>query len=201
MNARAKLFLLFALVGLAAGVLPDPATAHTGSGTTTSFLAGLEHPFTGLDHLLAMIAVGVWAGLIGGRATWVWPAAFVATMAAGGILGANGCAMPAVELAIAASLVALGLLIAGTRRLSVRAGATVVALFALAHGHAHGAEATSSNLMTYGAGLLVATAALHGIGLVLARLSRLPHGKSVLRAAGAGVAVTGALLAINALAN
>src|SRR5690606_32990283 len=115
--------------------------AHVGAGATASFPAGLAHPFSGLDHMLAMVTVGLWATLRGGRALWAWPAAFVGVMLAGTALASMQVAMPLVEPGILASVVALGLLVALAIDLPVWSGALVVGLFALFHGHAHGAGA------------------------------------------------------------
>ena len=118
----------------------NPALAHTGAEHAFSFASGFKHPFTGLDHMLAMVAVGLWAGLNGGRALWAWPVAFVGVMVLGGALGISGFAVPMVEAGILASVVVLGLLVLAAAKLPVAAGAILVAAFALLHGHAHGAE-------------------------------------------------------------
>ena len=113
---------------------------HRRSSTPSRSPSGFTHPFTGLDHMLAMVAVGLWAGLNGGRALWAWPAAFVGVMVLGGALGIAGVAVPMVEPGILASVVVLGLLVLAAAQLPVAAGAVLVAAFALLHGHAHGAE-------------------------------------------------------------
>ncbi|MGE0151651.1 MAG: HupE/UreJ family protein [Reyranellaceae bacterium] len=170
----------------------SPALAHTGVGETAGLMAGLEHPVFGLDHLLAMVAVGLWAGLVGGRAFWVWPAAFVGSMVLGGILGMNGVALPAIELVIVVSVIALGMATALDLKLHVVLGAAIIAVFGIAHGHAHGMEApeTGSGL-TYAAGFVIATAALHGIGLGLAALTRTRFAARITRALGGLVALAG----------
>jgi urease accessory protein len=183
-------------VGLAAlaavALAPVPAFAHVGVGPTSGFGNGLLHPLTGIDHLAAMVAVGLWAAQQGKRAVWAVPLAFVATMALGGALGMAGLALPYVEQGIAASVLVLGVLIAAAARLPLAAGMLLVAVFALFHGHAHGAEmpSTASGL-AYGAGFVAATALLHacgvGLGLTLKKLER----PAALRFAGAAVALCG----------
>ena len=150
------------LLMLAAG----PAIAHVGHGSTTSFTAGLGHPLRGLDHVTVMVMVGLWAGLKGGRALWVWPAVFVGVMLVGGVVGMEGVPVPFVEPAILASVVALGLLVALAVNLPVAVGAGILAVFALFHGHAHGSEvAETLNGVEYMAGFALATAALHLAGI------------------------------------
>jgi len=150
------------LLVLAAG----PAIAHVGHGSTTSFTAGLGHPLSGLDHVTVMVMVGLWAGLKGGRALWVWPAVFVGVMLVGGVVGMEGVLVPFVEPGILASVVALGLLVALAVDLPVAVGAAILAVFALFHGHAHGSEvADTLNGVEYMAGFALATAALHLAGI------------------------------------
>jgi urease accessory protein len=161
-----RLVPIAALLMLAAG----PAIAHVGHGSTASFAAGLGHPLGGLDHVTVMVLVGLWAGLKGGRALWVWPATFVGVMLIGGILGMENVQLPFVDPAILASVVALALLVALAVDLPVSVGAGILALFALFHGHAHGTEVAGTlNGVEYMAGFALATAALHlaGIGFAL----------------------------------
>jgi urease accessory protein len=174
-----------------------PALAHTGAEHAFSFTSGFTHPWTGLDHMLAMVAVGLWAGLNGGRALWAWPAAFVSVMLAGGILGIAGVPIPFVESGILASVVALGLLVLAAARLPVAAGAVLVAVFALLHGHAHGAELSNGTAaVTYAAGFAIATAVLHAIGLGIVAVTRSNTGRMAVRGAGALVAAAGVVLAV-----
>ncbi|UUX49688.1 HupE/UreJ family protein [Nisaea acidiphila] len=139
--------------------------AHLNPVAHGSFAAGLSHPLFGADHILAMIAVGIWAFQIGGRALVGVPAAFVGCMALGFVLALSGVALPFVEPAILASVVALGLLVAAAVRLPAGVCAAVVGLFALFHGHAHGGEIGAATALTYGAGFVAATALLHVAGL------------------------------------
>jgi urease accessory protein len=150
-------------------LVATPAFAHVGVGATSGFFAGLEHPLSGLDHMTVMIAVGLWAALKGGRALWVWPAAFVGVMLVGGALGIAHVPVPFVEPGILASVVALGLLVALAVDLPVWTGAIIIGAFALFHGHAHGTEVpeTASGI-EYMAGFAIATALLHAVGIAIA---------------------------------
>lgn len=168
------------------------AAAHPGHGT--SYMAGLAHPWLGADHLLAMLAVGLWAAQLGGRARWLVPLSFVSVMAAAGALGMAGVSLPMVESGIAASVLVLGLLIAVAARLPVGAGASLVALFAIFHGYAHGAEMPADgSAWGYGLGFVLSTAALHGIGLALGR-----QGGKMVRVLGIAIAAAGALMLVSA---
>jgi len=185
---------LIALTLLAA---PAAAFAHPGHLGGHGFMAGVAHPLSGLDHLLAMLAVGIWAAQTGGRALWAVPAAFVVVMAAGGVAGAYGLGLPGVELGIAGSVVAFGLLIAASKRLPLGVGMALTAGFALFHGVAHGAELNpGDSLMLYGGGFLLATVGLHAAGAGLARLARNRWGTALVRIAGAGTAAVGAVLMV-----
>jgi len=175
----------------------NPALAHTGAEHAFSFASGFKHPFTGLDHMLAMVAVGLWAGLNGGRALWVWPVAFVGVMVLGGALGISGIALPMVEAGILASVVVLGLLVLAAARLPVAAGALLVAVFALLHGHAHGAELSGgAPAASYAAGFAIATAILHAIGIGVSRMASNANGRLAVRGAGALVTAAGVALAL-----
>lgn len=167
---------MFRRLSLSAAILAAtvaPAFAHLNPEEHGSFMAGVSHPFFGADHILAMVAVGLWAAQIGGRALWAVPAAFVSMMAAGFLLALSGIELPFVEPAILASVVGLGLLTGLAVRLPVAASAAVVGVFALFHGHAHGGELGSAGALAFGAGFVVATAILHmagiGLGLVIGR--------------------------------
>lgn len=156
--------------GAMALAFPGIAQAHSSSVAMEGWAAGLVHPLLGWDHLLAMIAVGLWAAQLGGRARWLVPAAFVSVMACGAALGARGFVPPGVEPMILASVLVFGLLIAGAVRLPATASGGLVGLFALFHGLAHGAEMQpATGAFTYAAGLVIATAALHAFGLLVGR--------------------------------
>jgi urease accessory protein len=187
------------LIPAALLALTTAAEAHTGHGATNAFTAGFSHPLGGMDHLLAMVAVGLWAGLAGGRALWLWPASFVGAMVLGGALGMAGLPMPFVEQGIVASVIVLGLAAALAFSPSVAVGAVIVALAGLFHGHAHGTEVPAdASGLAYAAGFALATALLHAAGIaatvVAARLA-LPV---VTRAAGGLTAIAGVVLAVRA---
>jgi urease accessory protein len=183
-----------AFAGMGGLGLAFPALAHPGHGPAT-LLTGLEHPFTGADHLLAMVSVGLWAALRGGRALWAWPAAFVTAMLAGFAAGQAGPHLPFVEPAILASVVILGALVAADARTPTLAGVALVGLFGLAHGIAHGAEAPANAGLGFPIGFAASTASLHliglGAGLGLATLKQ----PVAIRALGVGAAAGGLLLA------
>lgn len=170
------------------------AWAHgEGAHSHTGLMAGLAHPFGGLDHLLAMLAVGMWAVQLGGRAWWILPAAFVGSMAMGSLLGATGVLAPAMEAGIVFSVLVLGLLVAARAQASLMLAATLAAGFALFHGAAHGLEMPLAvNPLAYAVGMLSATAMLHAGGVVAGISIR----GWMLRVAGAGVALAGLGLAL-----
>ena len=185
-----------ALFGLLAYVAILPvAEAHTFGSQGAGLMAGLTHPFVGLDHLLAMIAVGIWAGQLGGRAVWLIPLTFVSVMTAAATLASFGLLLPLMEPAIACSVLVLGLLIAGSVRLPTSVGALLVSLFAVFHGYAHGLELPqAASPILYGAGFVLATALLHGLGIGFASNSR--QHKMLQRIAGYSlIAASGLLLA------
>lgn len=178
-------------------VLPlNAALAHTGVGPTAGFAHGLVHPFSGLDHLLAMTLVGMLGVQIGGRAIWALPLTFVGMMVVGGVLGMTGIAILFVEAGIALSVLVLGAAVAFAWKPPVAAAIGAAALFALFHGHAHGAEMpASASGLSYSLGFIAATAALHGLGVALGLgVRRLHHGGMALRMAGAASAMAGVAL-------
>ncbi len=187
------------IVGGLVAAAVAPAEAHTLGEAGAGAAAGFAHPFGGLDHLLAMIAVGVWAAQLGGRAVWAVPSAFVAMMVVGGALGMTGVALPAVELGIVGSVVLMGLLVALSLRMQWGAAAAVVGFFALFHGHAHGTEfVEASSPLAYTAGFVAATALLHLMGIAGAWMATQRIGARAVRAAGLAVAVIGVGLLIAA---
>lgn len=178
------------LVG-AAMLSAGEAMAHTGVGSVHGFTAGLTHPLFGLDHLTAMVAVGLWAGLVGGKARFAYPAAFVGVMILAGFWGMSGAPLPGVEIGIAASVTLLGLAIAFDLTPPLAVGIAACGVFAIFHGHAHGAELPEdASGLSYAAGFVLATAALHGVGLVLATLLA-SHAPRLARFAGGAMAVAG----------
>ena len=176
-----------------------PAFAHLNPAEHGSFAAGFSHPLFGADHILAMVAVGLWAALLGGKALWQVPAAFVGTMALGFILALGGITLPFVEPVILASVVVIGLLAAVALSVPTSAAMLMVGFFALFHGYAHGGEMGSATAFAYGSGFAIATALLHivgiGIGLGVGRLFGGSLGTTVTRAAGALTAIAGVWLA------
>src|SRR5262245_509832 len=165
------------------------------SGLAASFVSGFAHPLHGADHLVAMLAVGVWGALAGGRAIRVWPIAFVATMLAGFASAVAGIAVPFVEPAILSSIVVLGLLVAFSAPAPLWPGAAIIGLLAFFHGHAHGSEAVSASALAYAAGLMLATGALHTAGIGLCGVAAGSMSRVALRAAGA-VAAFGGMVAM-----
>lgn len=177
------------------GLLPSLALAHTGVGEASGFSHGFLHPITGLDHVLAMVMVGVFAWQLGGRALWLVPVTFVAVMALGGALGVAGIEVPFVEAGIALSVVVLGGVVAFGFVPPVAVAMAVVSLFAIFHGHAHGAEMPEdAGGIAYGAGFMLGTALLHligvGLGMLIGRTSD-SYGPGIVRAAGGVAAVAG----------
>jgi len=157
-------------LGLAAAFLAfaaSPALAHLDPGEHGSFAAGFTHPLFGTDHVLAMIAVGLWAALLGGRAIWALPTAFVSAMVAGFVLSLAGVPLPFVEPFILASVVILGAVVALALRLPLGLSAALVAAFGVCHGHAHGGEIGLAGEIGYAAGFVLATALLHAAGLLI----------------------------------
>jgi len=152
--------------------LASPALAHTGVVQTDSFASGIAHPLSGADHILAMVAVGLWGVLAGGRAIWAWPAAFIAMMLAGFAAATFGLQMPFAEPAIWSSIIVLGLLAALAVKAPVWLGAAIAGLFALFHGHAHGVEAGAASLIPYAAGFSLSTGGLHAVGVALGVFAR-----------------------------
>jgi urease accessory protein len=146
-----------------------PAFAHVGVGPVDTFSHGFVHPLSGIDHVLAIVAVGLYAASLGGAALWLVPTAFVGTMIFGGILGYEGLPLPLVEAGIGASVVVMGLAIASGVRLPTIAAMALVGLFALFHGHAHGSEGAGLGVsfVPYAAGFILATASLHMAGIAL----------------------------------
>lgn len=187
--ASSRTLIVSAILAVFAG----PALAHSGHAGDAGFATGFAHPFGGLDHLLAMAAVGLWAIQQGSRrALILLPLAFVVPMALGFTLGLSGLALPGIEAGIALSVLILGLLVAFAVKLPLAAAGAVTALFALFHGHAHGTELPQADLaLTYAAGMVLATALLHAAGLVAAKLAQQIALPALTRAAGAACALTG----------
>lgn len=186
-----------ASLALLATAFSTAAFAHPGDHSHLGFAAGFAHPLTGLDHLLAMVAVGLWASQLGGRALWLLPLAFPAVMAAGATLGFAGVTLPGVEIGITGSVLVLGAAVALTWRPSFAVSLPLIGLFALLHGYAHGVELPAqTSALGYGAGFVAATLALHLAGLAIGlAANRLPV-RFAARTAGGAIAAVGAALLV-----
>lgn len=171
---------------------PMIAHAHSETGVVGGFLSGFLHPLTGVDHIVAMVAVGIWGAFLGAPAMWLLPVIFPLVMAFGGALGILGLPLPGVEAAIALSGIVLGLMIVLTARPPLWVASLLVGFFAIFHGYAHGAELPqAANAMTYALGFVIATGLLHLGGIAIGLLIRWPWGRLAVRACGAVIAATG----------
>lgn len=185
--------MMRAFAFLAAVTAAAPAFAHLDPAAHGSLAAGLTHPLSGLDHLLAMVTVGLWSSVIGGRALWAMPLAFVGCMALGFGMALSGVDLPLVEPGILASVIVLGLLTALAAKMPAALGAALVGLFALFHGHAHGGEVGDASTLSFGLGFALSTAALHLAGIAFGLTQK--H-LIVTRLSGAAAAVAGVALAV-----
>ena len=177
-------------------LVADPALAHTGAGAAGGMAAGVAHPIGGLDHVLAMVAVGILAAQRGGRALALVPVAFLAMMAAGGALGAAGVALPHVEPGIFGSVIVLGAVVAAGRGFPLAAAVGLVGIFAVFHGHAHGTEMPlNASGLAYGFGFVLAAALLHGAGMLLSVGATTTGRSSAVRLGGGAIALAGLALA------
>ena len=178
----------------------SPGFAHEQTGVGGGLVAGLLHPLTGLDHLVAMVAVGIWGAQLGGAAIWVLPIVFPLVMALGAVVGILKIGLPVPELVIALSALVLGLAVALRVRAPFVLAAAVVAVFAIFHGHAHGAELPSAaNPLAYGCGFVVATGLLHAFGITIGALARWPGGERVIQGVGAAIAALGGYFLVTSL--
>lgn len=178
-----------------------PALAHVEAGQATGLLSGFLHPISGLDHVLAMVAVGLWGAILGAPAVWVLPIAFPLVMAMGALLGFLGVPLPGVEYGIAASAILLGAAVAFEVRPPVAFAALLVGVFAIFHGYAHGSELPpGQSALLFSMGFVIATGALHAVGIGIGALRGRVWGGAVLRAAGSMVAAGGAFFMWKALA-
>ena len=168
------------------------AQAHVEKGQAIGFVTGLEHPWSGLDHVLAMIAVGIWGAQMGNPALWILPVTFPMVMSLGAMMGLLGFPLPGIETGIAVSAILLGAMVLGEVKPKLYIAAVMVGFFAIFHGHAHGTElpAGQSGLL-YSMGFVIATGVLHGIGITIGLIHRWPAGKLALRGAGAFIAAMG----------
>ncbi|MFI5120972.1 MAG: HupE/UreJ family protein [Thermoanaerobaculia bacterium] len=189
---------LLALLVLALAMAP--ARAHVQAGEVGGFISGFRHPISGLDHVLAMVSVGLWGAQLGAPAMWLLPVVFPMVMAFGGFLGLAGVPLPGVEVAIALSAVLLGLAVAREARPPLAVAAALVGFFAIFHGHAHGTElpAGQSGIL-YSIGFVVATGLLHLTGIAIGLVHRWGWGRVAIRLAGGGVAAAGLVFLARAL--
>ncbi|MFO0965102.1 MAG: HupE/UreJ family protein [Gemmataceae bacterium] len=182
------------LVGAMSLALLWPATApaHIAGVETAGLLNGLRHPVSGWDHILAMVAVGLWGAQLGAPAVWLLPITFPMVMAFGGMLGLMGLALPGIEIGIALSAIILGVMVGVEARPALWLAAVIVGFFAIFHGHAHGAELPpGADALLYSVGFVVATGSLHAAGIGMGLIHRWEWGQVALRVAGAAVAVAG----------
>lgn len=187
MSPRTRLVPLIGLLLLAT----QPAFAHTGEGMG-GLASGFLHPISGLDHVVAMVAVGLWGGILGAPALWTLPILFPLAMAVAGAAGAAGIPLPGVEPGIALSGIVLGLMVLFAVRAPLWLAMGLVGVFAIFHGHAHGTELpTSANPLIYAVGFVVATGLLHLAGIGIGMLARWPAGRIAVRGAGAAIALAG----------
>jgi urease accessory protein len=187
---------LVPLVVLALAAAVAPACAHTGN-VAQGFLGGIAHPVFGPDHVVAMVAVGLWGAVLGAPAIWVLPVAFPLVMALGGVLGIIDVPLPAVEAGIAASAIVLGLMVALAARPPLWVAAPLVGVFAIFHGHAHGAELPAGvDAIAYSLGFVVATGLLHLAGIAFGLLTGWSAGRLAVRAAGGAIALAGLVFLI-----
>ena len=180
---------------------PASAYGHIKQGAAAGFLTGFLHPISGLDHVLAMVAVGLWGAQLGAPAIWVLPVAFPLVMALGGMLGLIGVPVPGIEYGIAASAILLGAAVLFEVRASLFVTALLVGVFAIFHGHAHGTELPpGQSALLYSMGFVIATGCLHAVGIGIGAVHRWTWGEKLLRAAGAVVAIGGIFFMWKALA-
>ena len=185
---------------LVAILWPLYAWAHVGSGAAGGFLTGLQHPVSGLDHVVAMLAVGLWGAQLGAPAVWVLPVVFPMMMAFGGMMGLMGIPLPGVEVGIAVSAVVLGLMVLAEARLKLQLAMVVVAFFAIFHGHAHGTELPEGQSgLLYSIGFVAATGCLHGLGISIGLIHRWHACRLALRGAGSLVCASGIYFLVRAL--
>lgn len=179
---------LFFLLTLISG----SAAAHVSGGLAGGFSSGLMHPVLGLDHVVAMVGVGLWGAFLGSPAIWILPVVFPLVMTVGGALGIIGVPLPAVETGIAMSAIVLGAMVAFAVRPPIWIAALIVGFFAIFHGYAHGAELpTSANPLAFSLGFVISTGLLHLTGIAFGLLTRWPSGRRAVQTGGAVIALTG----------
>jgi urease accessory protein len=177
-------------------------SAHVGQGDVAGgFLAGVEHPVLGFDHVVAMVAVGIWGAQLGPPAIWVLPVTFPIVMAFGGALGGMGLPIPGIELGIAMAAIALGCMVAAAAHPPLWVAAIMVGAVAIFHGYAHGAEVPgSANAISYAAGFVIATGSLHALGILIGVINRWRRGARALQAGGVFIAACGVYFLVSHVA-
>jgi urease accessory protein len=192
--ASSAVYAASAAAILIASLTASPACAHSGGSISTGLIGGLAHPLFGADHLIAMVAVGLWGAFLGMPAIWLLPVVFPIVMAVGGVMGILGVEIPWVDSGIAVSAIVLGLMLALAVRAPLAVAAVLVGAFAIFHGHAHGAELpAAADAAAYSIGFVVATGLLHLTGIAFGSLTRWPAGRIAVRAAGGVIAIAGVI--------
>ena len=188
------------LVPALALLWPESLLAHEAGDTAGGFVSGFTHPLFGPDHVVAMVAVGLWGAQLNKPAIWLLPVTFPLVMAVGGVLGIRGVPIPAVEVGIAISAIVLGVMVAGEIKPPLWLAAVVVGAFAIFHGHAHGVELPdSATPRAYGTGFVISTGLLHAAGIAIGALTGWPAGKKLVRALGGLIALSGVYFLIQSL--
>ena len=198
--APAAVLLRFGLLLAMLSITAGPAFAHSENGTAIDFAGGFTHPIFGPDHVIAMVAVGLWGAFLGMPAIWLLPVVFPLVMAVAGALGVLGVPLPGVEIGIALSAIALGGMVAFAAKPPLWVAAVLVGAFAVFHGHAHGTELpVGADAIAYSMGFVVATGMLHVSGIAFGGLSHWPAGRVAVRAAGGVIALIGVAYLVRSL--
>jgi urease accessory protein len=188
------------LLALTLASVASPAFAHSENGVAIDFWGGFTHPIFGPDHVIAMVAVGLWGAFLGAPAIWLLPVVFPLVMALAGAFGVIGVPLPGVEIGIAVSAIMLGAMVALAAKPPLWIAAVLVGAFAIFHGHAHGAELPiGADAVSFSMGFVVATGMLHLGGITFGTLSRWPSGRIAVRAAGAVIALIGVAYLVKSL--
>jgi urease accessory protein len=189
---RHRLLFVFFITSAVYLLWATSADAHVDQAEAAGFMTGLQHPWSGFDHILAMIAVGLWGAQLGNPALWILPVTFPMVMAFGAMMGLMGIPLPGIEIGIAVSAMVLGTMVLGEVRPKLVVAAVLVGVFAIFHGHAHGTELPPGQSgLLYSMGFVIATGVLHGIGIAIGLIHRWQVGRIVLRCAGGFIAIMG----------
>jgi urease accessory protein len=200
LKLRSRQIFRRCLLSLALASLASPALAHSEAGVAIDFMGGFMHPIFGPDHVIAMVAVGLWGAFLGAPAIWLLPVVFPLMMAVAGAFGVLGVPLPGVEIGIALSAIMLGTMVALAAKPPLWIAAVLVAAFAIFHGHAHGAELpVGADAVAFSMGFVVATGMLHVSGIAFGTLSHWPAGRIAVRAAGGVIALIGLAYLVRAI--